>query len=56
MNVMKSSVIWDVEKQPLLHDSFLLGLFFNPEDRGDAFLKKNFILLPMDYEPLYPRR
>jgi hypothetical protein len=57
MNVMESSVIWDVERQLLLYIGFLLGLFLNPEDRSDALLKKkNFSLLPMDYNPLYPGR
>jgi hypothetical protein len=35
----------------LLHASFLLGLFFNPEDGGDMFLR-----ISMDYVALYPRR
>jgi hypothetical protein len=38
----------------LLHDSFLLGLFFYPEDGGDMFLW-NVSWLSMDYIPLYPR-
>jgi hypothetical protein len=55
MNVMESSVIWDAESQPLLRAGFLLGLFFNPEDGGDAFPKRKLSLLPMGYKPLYPR-
>jgi hypothetical protein len=33
----------------LLHAGFLLGLFFDPEDGGDTFLRN-------DYMALYPRR
>jgi hypothetical protein len=39
----------------LLHAGFLLGLFFNPEDRCNTFLQ-NAVRLSMDYETSYPRR
>jgi hypothetical protein len=35
--------------------SFLLGLFFKPEDGGDMFLQ-NVGWHSMDYTALYPRR
>jgi hypothetical protein len=34
---------------------FLLGLFFDPEDGGDKFLR-NSSWLSLDYMVLYPRR
>jgi hypothetical protein len=37
-----------------LQDSFLLGLFFDPEDVGDTFLRIG--CLSTDYTALYPRR
>jgi hypothetical protein len=39
----------------LLHASFSLGLFFDPEDEGDRFLQ-NVGWLSMDYMALYLRR
>jgi hypothetical protein len=39
----------------LLHDGFLLGLFYDPEDRGDMF-PQNIGWFSMDYMALYPRR
>jgi hypothetical protein len=39
----------------LFYDGFLFGLFFDPEDRGDVFLRNNDRLSP-DYMLLYPRR
>jgi hypothetical protein len=38
-----------------LHAGFLLGLFFDPEDGDDMFLR-NFRRLSADYTALYPRR
>jgi hypothetical protein len=38
----------------MLHAGFLLGVFFDPEDGGDMFLR-NFGLLPTDYMALYHR-
>jgi hypothetical protein len=37
------------------HAGFLLGLFFNPEDGGNMFLR-NFGWFSTDYTALYPRR
>jgi hypothetical protein len=42
--IMKSTIFWDVTpcsplKVNLLHAGFLLGLFFDPEDRGDVILR-----------------
>jgi hypothetical protein len=39
----------------LLHAGFLLGLFFDPKDGGNMFLR-NVGRLSMDYTALYPRR
>jgi hypothetical protein len=39
----------------LLHDGFLLGLFFNPEDGSNMFLQ-NDESLPAGYAVLYPSR
>jgi hypothetical protein len=39
----------------LLHDDFLHGLFFNPEDGGDIFLR-NVGLFSTAYKALYQRR
>jgi hypothetical protein len=39
----------------LLHSGFLLDLLFNPEDRGNIFLRK-VGLLSSDYTASYPRR
>jgi hypothetical protein len=39
----------------VLHAGFLLGLFFDPENRGDMFLR-NVCWLSTDYMALYPRR
>jgi hypothetical protein len=36
------------------HAGFFLGLFFNPEDGGDTFLR-NLDWLSADYTALYPR-
>jgi hypothetical protein len=38
-----------------LHTCFLLGLYFDPEDGGDMFLR-NVGSLSTDYTALYPRR
>jgi hypothetical protein len=38
-----------------IHSDFLLGLFFNPEDRGEIFLR-NVRGFSKDYMALYPRR
>jgi hypothetical protein len=38
----------------LLHASFLLGLFFDPEDGGGMFAR-NVGLFPMNYTALYSR-
>jgi hypothetical protein len=38
-----------------LHAGILLGLFFNPEDGSDMFLR-NVGWLSTDYTSLYPRR
>jgi hypothetical protein len=38
----KSSIFWDTEHCSacyLFHGGFLLGLFFDPEDGGDIFLR-----------------
>jgi hypothetical protein len=48
------------EQTPVLsiiffHAGFLLGLFYNPEDEADMFLR-NVGWLPTDYKALYPRR
>jgi hypothetical protein len=64
--VMKSPIFWDITPfSPLKvnqrfggtcylsHTSFLLGLFLNPEDGGDMFLR-NFERLSADYTALYP--
>jgi hypothetical protein len=40
-------------KTYLLHACFLLGLFFDPEDGGDMFLR-NVGRLAMDYTTLCP--
>jgi hypothetical protein len=37
------------------HAGFLLGLFFDPEDGGNTFLR-NVGSFSMDYMELYPRR
>jgi hypothetical protein len=37
------------------HAGFLLGLFFDPEDGGDIFLR-NAGSLSTDYKGIYPRR
>jgi hypothetical protein len=56
-----SSVHLDGRKQTrtlvcyLLHIGLLLGLFFDPENRGDMFFR-NFSWLSTDYTALYPRR
>jgi hypothetical protein len=39
----------------MFHVGFSLGLFFDPEDGGDMFLR-NVTYLPTDYTALYPRR
>jgi hypothetical protein len=39
----------------LFHTGLLLGLFFDPEDGGDIFLR-NVVWLSTDYTTLYPRR
>jgi hypothetical protein len=39
----------------LLHAGFLLGLFFNPEDKGDISLR-NVGCFSTDYTALYPTR
>jgi hypothetical protein len=39
----------------LFHAGFLLGLFFDPEDGGDKFLRNVGSFL-MDHTALYPRR
>jgi hypothetical protein len=39
----------------VLHAGFLLGLFFDPEDRGNVFLQ-NVCWFSTDYMALYPRR
>jgi hypothetical protein len=40
---MENSTFWDMALQShRLSASFLLGLFFNPEDGGDMFLR-NFV-------------
>jgi hypothetical protein len=39
----------------LLHADFSLGLFFDPEDEGDIFLR-NVGWLSTNYTELYPRR
>jgi hypothetical protein len=44
--------IWDLSFWLLFHTSFLLGLFFNPEDGGDKLLLK----LTTVYTELYTRR
>jgi hypothetical protein len=38
-----------------LHAGSLLGLYFDPEDGADIFLR-NFGYLSMDYTPLHTRR
>jgi hypothetical protein len=38
-----------------LYVGFLLGIFFDPENGGDIFLR-NFGGLSTDYEALYPKR
>jgi hypothetical protein len=53
--VMKSSIFWDITHCYLLHDGFLLGLFFDSEDRGEISLR-NVGLFSADYISLYPRR
>jgi hypothetical protein len=38
--VMKSTVFWDMTPcSPLKLSDILFGLFFDPEDRGDMFLR-----------------
>jgi hypothetical protein len=37
------------------HASFLLGIFFDPEDEGDMFLR-NVGMLSVEYSSLYSRR
>jgi hypothetical protein len=39
----------------VIHDSFLLVLFFGPEDVGDIFLR-NVGRLSTEYTPLLPRK
>jgi hypothetical protein len=39
----------------LLHDGLLLGVFFDPEDERDMFLR-NDIRLVKDYMEFYPRK
>jgi hypothetical protein len=43
--------IWDL-LPTCFHAGFLFGLFFDPEDRGDIFLRN----VSSDYTTLYPRR
>jgi hypothetical protein len=38
----------------MFHDGLLRGLFFDPEDGGDMFLR-NVYLFSTDYKALYPR-
>jgi hypothetical protein len=61
---MKRSIFWDITLcSPLKVKAgskqssagFLLGLFFDPEDVGDMFLR-NVGWLLTDYTALYPRR
>jgi hypothetical protein len=35
--LMKSSIFWDIA--PIIHPGFLLGLFFDPDDIDDMFLR-----------------
>jgi hypothetical protein len=56
------NAVWSVESQPMLkqvassfHAGFLLGLFLDPEDGGDMFLR-NVGWLSSDYTALCPRR
>jgi hypothetical protein len=37
----------------MLYAGFLLGLLFDPKDKGDMFLRK-FCWFPLDYMVLYP--
>jgi hypothetical protein len=37
--VMKISIFWDIKLATCFHAGFLLGLFFDPEDGGDMFLR-----------------
>jgi hypothetical protein len=59
---MKRSSFWNISQTRnqcnvgnLLHDDFLLDLFFNPED-GSNMMIQNFTCLSTDYMALYPRR
>jgi hypothetical protein len=45
---MKSSVFWDITLAICYQAGFLLGLFFDPEDEGDMFLR-NVCSLSTDY-------
>jgi hypothetical protein len=36
---VKDASIFRVEAEPLFHAGFLLGLFFDPEHRGNMFLQ-----------------
>jgi hypothetical protein len=62
--LLKYDTMYSVERQQtfetnsycyLLHAGFLLGFFFNPEDKGDKFLQ-NVGIISMDYMTLYLRR
>jgi hypothetical protein len=46
------SEVGDKFSFPPASDGFLLGLFFNPEDLGDTFLR--IIELPPNYKSLQP--
>jgi hypothetical protein len=52
---MKPSVFWDIIPCTLLKVSYLLGLFFDPED-GVGMLLRNVVWLSSEYTTLYPRR
>jgi hypothetical protein len=57
----KTSIFWDITPcsprkiKRLLYAGFLFGIFFEPEDGGDMFLRI-MGLLSTDYTALYPRR